>query len=68
MGADVQSYEQRAQNAADEMAAKLRAPITTMEDPKVEELFTNVYAEPHEPTERAAKNYLDYLAEFEGGE
>ncbi|MGH3651971.1 pyruvate dehydrogenase (acetyl-transferring) E1 component subunit alpha [Glutamicibacter sp.] len=68
MGADVQSYEQRAQNAADDLAAKLRAAITTMEDPKVEELFTNVYAEKHEPTERAAKNYLDYLADFEGGE
>jgi len=68
MGADVQSYEQRAQNAADDMAAKLRAAITTMEDPKVDELFSNVYAQPHEPTERAAKSYLDYLADFEGGE
>ena len=68
MGADVQSYEQRAQNAADDLAAKLRAAITTMEDPKAEELFTNVYAEQHEPTERAAKTYLDYLADFEGGE
>ena len=66
IGADVQSYEQRAQNAADELAAQLRAAITAMPDPAVDELFDNVYSEAHEPSVRAREGYLGYLAEFEG--
>ena len=66
IGADVQSYEQRAQNAADELAAQLRAAITSMPDPEVEQMFDNVYAEDHEPSRRARDEYLQYLADFEG--
>ena len=66
LGADVQSYQQRAQNAADALAAQLREAITTMADPAPEQLFEHVYAQRHEPLERQAASYLDYLQTLEG--
>lgn len=68
LGVDVKSCEQRAQNAADELAAQLRAAITTMPDPGVDQLFAHVYAEAHEPNRRAEESYREYLDGFEGNE
>ncbi|HAY44337.1 MAG TPA: pyruvate dehydrogenase (acetyl-transferring) E1 component subunit alpha [Micrococcaceae bacterium] len=67
LGADVQSYQQRAQNAADKLAAELREAITTMPDPEPHELFDHVYAEEHEPSRRERDTYLQYLANFQDG-
>lgn len=68
IGADVQSYQQRAQNAADKLASELREAITTMPDPEPAELFENVYSEEHAPNRHEQENYLNYLSEFGGGQ
>ncbi|MDR4533450.1 pyruvate dehydrogenase (acetyl-transferring) E1 component subunit alpha [Glutamicibacter sp. PS] len=66
MGADLPAMERRAEEAADQLAADLRAAITSMPDPGPEALFENVYAEPHPLIEAQRTGYLEYLATFEG--
>lgn len=68
LGADVKSYVQRGEQAADELAAELRRAITSMPDPLPTALFAHVYAEPHAALAQAEHEYLQYLEEFETGE
>lgn len=68
LGADVQSYIQRGEQAADELAADLRQAITTMPDPQPAALFEHVYAEPHTALTQAKDDYLQYLEGFETGD
>lgn len=68
LGADVAGYVARGEQAADELAAQLRAAITSMPDPHPAALFAHVYAEEHAPLAKAEHDYLQYLEGFETGE
>ena len=58
----------RGEQAADELAAQLRAAITSMPDPHPAALFAHVYAEEHAPLAKAEHDYLQSLEGFETGE
>lgn len=68
LGADVEALVARGERAADELAAQLRAAITTMPDPQPAALFAHVYAQEHAPLAKAEHDYLQYLEGFETGE
>ena len=68
LGADVQAHVARGESAADELAAQLRAAITSMPDPEASQLFAHVYSEPQAPLAKAEHDYLQYLEGFETGE
>lgn len=64
LGADLEDLKKRSTQAADELAAGLREAITTMPDPAVDELFTNVYSHDHSWLDKQRDNYKLYLESF----
>ncbi|MGG5175539.1 pyruvate dehydrogenase (acetyl-transferring) E1 component subunit alpha [Pseudarthrobacter sp. J1763] len=48
-------------NKEDSVAAALRAGIVSMEEPRAEQIFEHVYAEPHSFLERQQDHYQRYL-------
>jgi 2-oxoisovalerate dehydrogenase E1 component alpha subunit len=59
--------EARVQEAADAVAAELRAGVTTIVDPSWQDVFADVYAEPHAELEAERDAYARYLDGFEEG-
>jgi len=51
---------------ADELAARFRAHCIAMPKPPPERIFANVYSEPHHQLDEQQREYLAYLASFEG--
>ncbi|KAA0974739.1 pyruvate dehydrogenase (acetyl-transferring) E1 component subunit alpha [Paeniglutamicibacter gangotriensis] len=64
LGADLEELKQRTEKATNDMAAGLREAITSMPDPEVEDLFTNVYSHPHPRLDEQRENYANYLSGF----
>jgi 2-oxoisovalerate dehydrogenase E1 component alpha subunit len=65
-GADVSAVLAASTDAADAMAADLRAGVAALTDPPPSDLFDYVYAEPHPELERQREHYGLYLAQFDG--
>ncbi|WP_407319114.1 pyruvate dehydrogenase (acetyl-transferring) E1 component subunit alpha [Isoptericola halotolerans] len=60
--------EARVQAAADAVAGELRAGVTTIADPSWQDVFAEVYAEPHGELEAERDAYSRYLDGFETAE
>ncbi|GAA5227222.1 pyruvate dehydrogenase (acetyl-transferring) E1 component subunit alpha [Paeniglutamicibacter antarcticus] len=64
LGTDLGELKERTATATNDMAAGLREAITTMPEPSVDDLFSNVYSHSHPWLEEQRENYADYLAGF----
>ena len=62
-----ENFFREVEEQADQMATSLRFDIINAEDPVVESMFENVYAEPHFTLNQERDVYLNYLDSFEDG-
>lgn len=67
-GALTESDHRAIEEAADEVAAQLRAGNQAATSPSAADMFEHVYAEPHALNAQERRDYLDYLAGFDEAE
>jgi len=60
-------FDAEVESSADQVAAALRQGCLAMPDPRPEDLFDNVYAEPHPLLAEEQAAYDAYLAGFDEG-
>ncbi|MDY6054690.1 pyruvate dehydrogenase (acetyl-transferring) E1 component subunit alpha [Micrococcus sp.] len=68
LGADMDALRAEAAEAADALAADVRAALGEMEEAAPSSMFHHVYAEPHQGLARQAREHALYLAQFHGEE